>query len=358
MAEGSKLVPTGLSLKDTIETIGKKLTTFFTDNQDRVIDDLEKLVSGTGNLLAVYLSLWLMFETYKMLYGKGEQTIGGFLWIAFIKFIFILLALNASDWVSTVVDAMKEIKAYTRGTSFGALDPFSKLGTIASQTGTMAVYASASAEDTNALYGLLMYFCVFFIFLGFFIGAFPYLKTIITNWISFFILSILTPLAFYFLIFGMTKNSFKQWLQMIIGNLVTLLIFSLLTSFVLNWEQGVLQKIMDAGSKNADPFAITGLCIIFGILTNAVCSLAVSLAEKLSVISFESATNSSFGRAMGLAGSAAGVAGGSAALAARGTLGAARGAVGAGKGAIKAGSMGIKGAKAAKKGIGKLIGRK
>ena len=132
---------------------------------------------------------------------------------------------------------------------------------------------------------------------------------------------------------------------------MTLLLFSLLTGFVLNWEQGVLYKIMDDGVDKVDPFAVTGLCIIFGILTNAVCSLAVSLAEKLSVVSFESATNSSFGRAMGLAGSAVGVAGGSAILGARGTLGAARGAIGVG-------SAGIKGAKAAKKGIGKLIGRK
>lgn len=354
MADQASLTQTGSSLHDIIIEIGNNLTNFFGDKQDRVIDDLEKLVSGTGNLLAVYLSLWLMFETYKMLYGKGEQTIGGFLWIAFVKFIFILLALNASDWVSTVVEAMKEIRAYTKGTSFGAFDPFTQLGLIALNIGTLATFVSASAENSSVLYGFLMYFCVFFIFLGFFIGAFPYLKTIVVNWVSFFILSALTPLAFYFLIFKVSNNIFKQWLQMIIGNLITLLIFSLLTSFVLNWERSVLEeltKLVDNVPIQVDPFAATGLCIIFGILTNAVCSLAVSLAEKLSVVSFESATNSSFGRAMGLAGSAVGVAGGGAILGARGTLGAARGAIGVG-------SAGIKGAKAAKKGIGKLIGRK
>jgi hypothetical protein len=158
---------------------------------------------------------------------------------------------------------------------------------------------------------------------------------------------------------------------MVLSNLITLLCLNIFVGAMILGFAGdytgpyadTLFKYSYAGAAEAgkiadSPYSIAFKLIGIGILINVFTSLATSIAEKLTAVSMEGIANSTFGRAMGLAGRTADIARGGSLLAARGTLGAARGAVGAGKGAIKAGSMGIKSAKAAKKGIGKLIGRK
>ena len=171
----------------------------------------------------------------------------------------------------------------------------------------------------------------------------------------------------------MTKQTFSQWFNMVLSNLITLLCLTTFVGMIIlpyvgrelnaftqlyNYSGGYAEAAKVIKELSDSPFLASFKVIICGIMINVFTSFATAIAEKFTAVSIEGIANSTFGRAMGLAGSAAGVVGGSAALTARGALGAARGAVGAGKGAIKAGSMGIKGVKAAKKGIGKLIGRK
>lgn len=152
---------------------------------------------------------------------------------------------------------------------------------------------------------------------------------------------------------------------MVLSNLITLLCLTTFVGMIVlpyvgrelevfsdlrNYSGGYIQALSN-GKVPDSVFLAAFKVVICGIMINVFTSFATAIAEKFTAVSMEGIANSTFGRAMGLAGSAAGIAGGSAALTARGTLW-------TGKGALKAGSMGIKGAKAAKKGIGKLIGRK
>ncbi|WP_298051887.1 type IV secretion system protein [uncultured Campylobacter sp.] len=280
---------------------------------------VEKALSTTGNFLAAYLSLWLMFETYKMLYGKGEQTIGGFLWVAFIKFIFILLALNISSWANLVYESISGIRDYAKTAFGGAFSPFDNFSNFAGYIGNIAnnilINTSWWTPGNNMGFFILALLCL----VGLFMAAYPFLKIMIINYLSFLILMVLAPLAFYFLIFGMTKNSFKQWLQMVLANILTLLIFSFLLSKILQWASTFLNPISDHVAKEGS-LSATITVILFCIMVNIFCSLASALAEKLAGISFEGVVNSSAGRAMGLAGSTLAIPIGMGALAARGGL--------------------------------------
>lgn len=306
-------------IQDAVTTTGRFLDNILKNEYGASANIVEKALSTTGDFLAVYLSLWLMFETYKMLYGKGEQTISGFLWIAFIKFIFILLALNASNWANLVYESISGIRDYSKTAFGGAFSPFENFSTFAGYIGNIANNILGNTAWWKLKENMSLFILALLCLLGLFIAAYPFLKTMIINYLSFLILMVLAPLAFYFLIFGMTKNSFKQWLQMVLANILTLLIFSFLLSKILQWAGKILNPISNAVAEGGS-LSATITVVLFCIVVNIFCLLSSSLAEKLAGISFEGVVNSSAGRAMGLAGSTLAIPIGMGALAARGGM--------------------------------------
>lgn len=360
----------GADLSLFIEELSKKVTEFFDKQYSVHYDTFIDVINNSGNFLALYLGVFLIYETIKMLYGKGDQSFSGFLFTAFIKLIFILLALNAEDWVKLVFNDFKMVRD---SMSNSEIDIFRQLNVFVQPSGNLFSSFINSLEATSPIQNIIYLLCTIFVIIGIGTGIFSVLKAMVTNLMSFILLMLLMPIAFFFLIFSITKQTFSQWFNMVLSNLITLLCLTTFVGMIVlpyvglelrpfaqlhNYSGGYAEAAKTVEGLSSSPFLSAFKVIICGIMINVFTSFATAIAEKLTAVSMEGIANSTFGRAMGLAGSAAGVAGGSAALAARGTLGAGRGAVGAGKGVIKAGSMGIKGAKAAKNRIGKLIGRK
>lgn len=359
----------GTAFTNIINDFEKLITDFSNEQYNKHIQDFLSIVNDSGNFLALYLGIFLIYETIRLLYGKGDQNFSGFLFTAFVKIIFILLALNAADWVQLV---FKDISAARDALSQGGTDVFSGLRRFLHNCGRILAGFINSIDTDNTI--VMMIGCIIstiLLLIGIGIGVFSTLKATALNILSFVLLMLLMPIAFFFLIFGATKQTFSQWLNMVLSNLITLLCLHIFVGAIIlgfagdytgpyadNLFRYSYAGAVKAGLVTDSPYSIAFKIIGIGILINIFTSLATSIAEKFTMVSMEGIANSTFGRAMGLAGRTADIARGGSLLAARGTLGAARGAVGAGKGVIKAGSMGIKGAKAAKNKIGKLIGRK
>lgn len=360
----------GADLSNFIIKLSKSVTDFFDKQYSVHYDTFIGIVNDSGNFLALYLGIFLIYETIKMLYGKGDQSFSGFLFTAFIKIIFILLALNAEDWVKLVFNDFKMVRDALSNSDINVLE---NLNMFVVPSGFLCSSFIDSLSVKTPIDNIMYIFCTVVVLIGIGTGIFPVLKAMVTNLMSFILLMLLMPIAFFFLIFSMTKQTFSQWFNMVLSNLITLLCLTTFVGMIVlpyvgrelaplsdlrNYSGGYAEAAKVIKELSNSPFLAAFKVVICGIMINVFTSFATAIAEKFTAVSMEGIANSTFGRAMGLAGSAAGVAGGSAALAARGTLGTARGAVGVGKGAIKAGSMGIKGAKAAKNRIGKLIGRK
>lgn len=333
----------GSWLQGFFVNIDSKIKTGFTADYSSAVEIFQKLVDGTGKALGIYLLIWVMIEGYKILWGGSKQSMTNFMWDAALKTIFIALAFNANSWISLVYEAFQGGKEYIESTiAVGGARP---IRALAAWAGILGDFEDEIWKKSAIDLPVNMFF-VFFAFVGFAIGAFPLIRHLLINTISFLFLMGVAPLAFYFLIFKVTKNSFTQWLQMAFSNLLALLFLNVFSALIFTYLfNNLITADYYSGRANV---ALSS--IFFGILLNVFCNMAVQFAQQLTNVSLEGIAGSAMGRAMGIAGSTAGLA-----LAAPFTA-AKLGAAGAnliGKGASAVGK-GV--SAAANSGVGKFAG--
>ena len=291
----------GAWLQGFFVSVNTQIKTGFTADYSSAVEIFQKLVDGTGKVLGVYLLIWVMIEGYKILWGGSKQSMTNFMWDAAVKTIFIALAFNANSWISLVYGAFQGAKEYIESTiSIGGASPIRALAAWAGILGDF----EAEIWKKSAIDLPVNMFFVFFAFVGFAIGAFPLIRHLLINTISFLFLMGVAPLAFYFLIFKVTKNSFTQWLQMALANLFTLLFLNVFSALIFAY---LFNSLITTNFYN-QMANVTLSSIFFGILLNVFCSMAVQFAQQLTNVSLEGIAGSAMGRAMGIAGSAAGAA--------------------------------------------------
>ncbi len=298
----------GKGLQTLLADIDKNIEIFFQDNYSTGSEYFQVLVDGTGYLLATYLGIWIMIEGYKILWGGSKQSMTNFMWEASIKIIFIALAMNAGSWINLVYQAFSGIKEYAEMTFSSGGNVYEKLGMW---IGMLGDYYEEVFKDCDWYELVYVFLVIVLAFLGFFIGGVPTMRHFIINTLSFLFLMIAAPLAFYFLIFKVTKNAFSQWLQMVLANIITLVMLYFFVNMIFNYIETNLFSSTEY-YKNATKIMLQS--IFYGILLNVFCNMAVQFAQQLTQVSLEGIAGSAMGRAMGIAGSTAGLAMGGAML--------------------------------------------
>lgn len=332
----------GKGLYSLIMDISSNVDNFFSKNYSTGVNTLQSVIDATGNILAIYLTVWIMIEGYKILWGNGKQSFQNFAFDATIKFIFIVLSMNAGNWINLVFEAFNGAKDFIdTSLSYDSKGVYEK---VAIWAGLMGDYYQIVWDKSGTLQIAYMIFIIIVAFIGFLIGATPILRALFVNTLSFLLLMILSPLAFYFLIFKTTKNSFAQWFQMVLANIITLLCLSIFLNILFNY---IFIKINKLGNFYDEAFLVALLMIFYGILANIICGMATGIAEKLTNVSLDGLAATSVGRTMGLAGATGGAAIGGAILGAR-----AGQAMGAGKAAGFIGSRLVGAAASTAKEIG------
>lgn len=332
----------GKGLYSLIMDISSNVDNFFSKSYSTGVNTLQSVIDATGNILAIYLTVWIMIEGYKILWGNGKQSFQNFVFDATIKFIFIVLSMNAGNWINLVFEAFNGAKDFIdTSLSYDSKGVYEK---VAIWAGLMGDYYQIVWDKSSTIQIAYMIFIIIIAFIGFLIGATPILRALFVNTLSFLLLMILSPLAFYFLIFKTTKNSFAQWFQMVLANIITLLCLSIFLNILFNY---IFIKINKLGNFYDEAFLVALLMIFYGILANVICGMAVGIAEKLTNISLDGLAGSGVGRAMGLTGAIGGAAIGGAMLGARAAQ-----VMGAGKAAGFIGSRLMGSAASAAKEIG------
>lgn len=290
----------GQWLQTTISNIGTKMDSFFIDEYQTGVGLFQNLIDGTGKILGIYLTVWIMIEGYKILWGNGKQSMANFMWEAGLKLIFIALAFNAGAWINLVYNAFDGMKEYATTIFTQDGNVYEKLGMWAGMLGDYY----KEVWKKSKFYELAVYiFVIITAFIGFFTGAVPLMRHMIINTLSFLLLMIAAPLAFYFLIFKITKNSFSQWLQMALANIITIMMLNFFVTMIFKY---IFENLFKQTNYYENVFSIALLSVFYGILLNVFCNLAVGIAQQLTNVSLEGLAGSTVGRAIGLAGSVAG----------------------------------------------------
>lgn len=320
-----------------IKSIGEVIKKITTEEYSPAVSKVQALIDGTGTLIALYLTIWIMIEGYKMAFGKNGN-FKDFLWNAGLKSAFILLAVNATFWTELVWTTFSEAREYVADAGFdpikNMIDYANAITNITNAAVNDAKQVTKSGDLALVASSLKIFIFMLLIWLGFFIGFVAVIRVYITNAISFLILMVLSPIAFYFLIFNITKQSFGNWFSTVLSNLITLICLGILLALVMNFaevsflndfKKGVVTDIVNTGSGY---IAITGLdyaplalkSIVLGIFINIFTSMATSIAQSITSASIENIANSAYGRAFGIGGSVVGGMAGATFLGSRGAI--------------------------------------
>ncbi|MCD8212660.1 MAG: type IV secretion system protein [Campylobacter sp.] len=294
----------GSSLGKTVYTVVIKtnvyIQNFFTENQN--LDTFQNLISGTGKVIAAYLTLWIMIEGYKILWGGSNKNIQSFYYDALLKFIFIAFALFATEWISLVAGSLEAIKSYAIS-AFG-----DKGGSLWENIALWGAYCGDFMDTIikqdwfiKKTYTAMPIVLGILSFIGFVLAAVPLLRVLIVNVLAFMLLMIFAPVAFYFLIFGVTKSAFAKCLEILIANILMRVFVYIFSSLIISFVFEVLGK---EKQFLLYMYHIPFLSVFYGILVSIITNMAVDLAKSLSSASIDGISRTSFGASMGFSGAA------------------------------------------------------
>ena len=290
---------------EVIISIFNKITNFFGDGSF-VNGQITNLINILLGIVGAYLTAWILYRAFQILWGKNNDNIKDFMWDTFLKFIFILICFNPDEWLNLVTEAIKEMRdiSITGQTLEKELQLFWDIcySIILDMTATDEIFQNPAVAIYNT-------FCSLIVLLGAFIGVIGLMSVMIINYISFLVLLAITPFAFYCLIFGnFLKPIFKQWWSLILSCVLVYIFLQIFMSFGMNIARGLASASLNTSDMNF--LKRGGYVILAGLIIKFVASLITGIVEKIVGVSIEGSIAS--GIANGL--KTAGVVGGAGAL--------------------------------------------
>lgn len=263
-----------------------------------------EVVSALESVVATFLVAWVLYEGFQIAYGKSGKNLKEFMWDAFLKSLFAGLALNAGGWVDMVKNALAGFREFSLSNTqiFTSMSEYAvSLAGLAGKMYDNSSIFNLFGDEPDPVTATIL---TVFMFLAIIIANLPVLKTILLNTLSLFALGILTPLVFFCLVFGMLKNVFKQWLEMIVSNFLTLLIVGVFVGSVMKYFAGVVSTIANGGLSS--PMSTAFECLYTALIIFFVNMFATSLARNLTQVSIEGGASSAMSGAASIAGAVAG----------------------------------------------------
>lgn len=285
-----------------ITTILSEVDKFFIKN-NAIQDDINNLIKVLLTIIASYMTCWIIYRGYKILWGKSNDNFKDFLWDAFLKCIFIYICLFPNDWIFLIKEAIQGFREIDFGQS-GILSVPNRLQLFYNTHKSITI--NLLAYSNKALYVVAVLY-VIIVWLGFFTGALKLISVLIANTISFYILLFVAPIAFYSLIFGsFLKNIFTQWFTMILSNIITLFFINIFCGFAIGIANGYAVKAL-GNIEKSDHYEVALVCLFAGICLKAFVNLIISLAEKMTNVSLETSSMGAIKGGMGTLGASAGL---------------------------------------------------
>lgn len=246
----------------------------------------QEFVKKLMGLFSVTLVISIMIKGYQTLAGKSQEPIRELIWDLVIKSIIITFALNLNGYLKLVINAMNEMYVVVGGGE----QFYSRLDSLYTQIKDLSDIINFRNEGLAGWKSSLAY-CL--IWASFALCVLPMLSLIAYSALSQTILMMLAPIVFFCTMYGFLKNMFQQWLGMVISNIFTILIVSLVFEEVQKAISALMFKLIHeiqigAGSVFEPAIKMAFLGFILLIITK----VSVLIAEKLSQVSIDSITQS------------------------------------------------------------------
>ena len=279
-----------------ILAIFDKVNNFF-GNGKFVNDQMTTFISTLLTIVGSYLTCWVIYRGYQILWGRSNDNIKDFLWDAFLKAIFIAICFYPEEWLKLVTEALKEMREISVSRSSLETD----LQLFWDNGFALAKVMTAGKNMLNLYYDL----CAIIVIIGVFIGVFAVLSIVVINTISFTVLLALAPFAFYCLIFGnFLKPIFKQWWNLTLACILTFIFLKIFMSFGMDVARGLASKALNSPETNYAKCA--GYVVLAGLIIKFIASLITGVVEKLVGVSVEGSVKNAATGGMQTAGLALG----------------------------------------------------
>ncbi len=268
-------------------------------------------VDNLKSLLVTFLLLWIIYNAIQIMYGKNNRNVKDFFWESFIKCIVITFCLNSGGWLSYVNDIFNGIKNID--ISLGVFSLMGQLDIWLNRFWSTILWASSGTSVFSPFSSLATFFYIIFLCLIFFFGCYKLVKTYAINLFLGMVLMAIAPLMFLMLLVPVLKNTFSEYLKLLVSNILTIVI---LTIVIFSITRLVSYFYVNGSDLAADEISSIFQSLFYFILGSIVletfASIAINLAESLSGANLESAVSQSSTNSLAkygaLAGAGAGMA--------------------------------------------------
>lgn len=259
----------------------------FVTRQDAFNGPILSLVKIFTNFVGIYLTCWIIYRGYQILWGRNQDNIKDFAWDAFVRFVFILVCFFPTEWLNLISAALKEFHELKIGNQWDFIqylqDYFNK----------SVDFTKQMAQDGSWYEVLYIGLMIIIVMLGTLAGCFYPFRSYILNYIGFVFLLALTPLALMSLIFGnFLKDTFKNWWGLMLSSCLTLVLLNAFGLGIFTFVHNIyFKEVNELFAKNENYFMIAFLALFTGGMIAAFVKIIVNLVEKIVGTSIESTVN-------------------------------------------------------------------
>jgi len=251
------------------------------------------LVAGLQTIVSTWAVIYIFYIAYMFYLGKVDNPVRQIVYKMMMFGFISLFAFNAGDWYTYSIDAIKGLSDWLAGGSIDVI--FNKL-----DDGILTIDSISNIffkHDSIKWLKLLAIMGTGIIFVSYMLVALFASILLVINMVTLQVVIVLAPFAFVSLFFPKINAIFDRWLEMIIANVFTIFFLSLFTNAIFDEYINILKKLDPVSvvpgflydSTNVNIILTTFTIFAFSVLGLILLRMSVTLAEKLSAVSIESA---------------------------------------------------------------------
>ena len=262
------------------ETLGNEIDKFFMLMNTAVGSELAQQLSL---LFSAYLTMTVVIKGYETMFGISQSPVTELIWDFSKKALIMTFALNYGGYLDFALNAVNGIHSWAGGGTsvFSTLD---ELGVKAKELSAVAFDKSTGGFTFGFLIGV---FAQFLILVGFFVIAVPAFIVLIITSFTLKVILMLAPVIIACIFFSWFKPMFTQALNILISNILTVMIVSILINSLSRYVSGMIAYSNNSIENNVDSIYIGLQFLIFAIVFSAIIKKATDIAKELGVASIE-----------------------------------------------------------------------
>lgn len=242
------------------------------------------VVQALQSILVSLITLLILYEGIRTLMGRTNKPIKNLVWSLLKKVFILCLIAGGDDWLKAIDSIIVEFYKLVGGIDGdGGHVIAKKLDEITDLylKGMSYMYSNLSTNywgDANQAGPL---WCMLLMSLGFFVLILNYSLTLFLTIVSIYMLMALLPVVLFLFMWSPTRHVFSAWCGMILGNLITLLVYMSVSTLVLD----TFKNLFSIDFSGVNNFFIMGTNIfVMCIVLAATINLIVSLAKRLAIV--------------------------------------------------------------------------